>query len=78
VTSDLMHRDHQLGVSDISETMFDHARAVIAERSHDVKEFDEFMAMLSPDLWRCRYCDRHYVIPSLARDCENHHERKKS
>ena len=25
------------------------------------------------DRWRCRLCDTHYVVPSLARDCEAKH-----
>jgi hypothetical protein len=25
------------------------------------------------DRWRCRLCDKHYVVPILARDCEDRH-----
>jgi protein tyrosine phosphatase len=78
MTSDLMPSQiDYVGVSQISQTMFTHARGVIAGQAKDEKEFDQFMAMLTPDPWRCAYCDQHYVIPSLARDCEAHHERKK-
>lgn len=33
------------------------------------------MADLLPeaDRWRCRLCDRYYVVTVLARDCEDRH-----
>lgn len=30
--------------------------------------------MTKPDPWRCALCGEHYVTPSLARECERHHE----
>ena len=29
--------------------------------------------MTAPDPWCCTICGRHYVTPSLARDCETRH-----
>jgi hypothetical protein len=25
------------------------------------------------DLWKCNWCGKHHVVPSLARDCEDKH-----
>lgn len=75
--SDLMPSQiEHVGVRRISEPMFQHATGVISEHARDAEEFDQFMAMLTPDPWRCAYCDKHYVTPTLARDCESRHERK--
>lgn len=66
-----------MAVTGISETMFLHAREVVSQHSHNVEEFDQFMAMLTPEAWRCAYCDTHYGVPSLARDCEARCEKEK-
>mgnify|MGYP003480995275 CR=1 FL=1 len=30
---------------------------------------------MKPDPWKCRACDTHYPVPSLARACEHEHHR---
>jgi hypothetical protein len=29
---------------------------------------------MATDLWKCAVCGSHYVVPSLARDCEARHK----
>jgi hypothetical protein len=65
-----------LGVRVITDPMLSHAREIVALHARDDEEFDQFMSMLTPEAWRCAYCDKHYATPSLARDCEARHERK--
>lgn len=31
--------------------------------------------MNKDDPWKCGYCGKHYVVPQLARSCEEKHEK---
>lgn len=62
----------------LTETMVDCAKQKIAEHARNTDEFEVFMAMVAPDLWRCGYCNTFYPVQSLARSCEARHEREEA